>query len=88
MKGKKTTTANSPLKAQDNPVDTCCRKPPPSNSVLEKLHSPTHVPSEGLLQCSIGNYTSTASSKSSSLGQDSPRLLNLADLVSKSQTLL
>lgn len=31
------------------------KKPPSVNSVLEQLHSPTHISSEGLLQYSIGN---------------------------------
>lgn len=58
------------------------KKPSSVNSVLEQLHSPTHISSEGLLQYSIGNYTSTASSKSSFTGPKvSPRLHYLADLV-------
>lgn len=58
-------TSKLTLKTQNNLADTCCQKPSPVNSVLEQLHSPTHISSEGLLQYSIGNYTSTASSKSS-----------------------
>lgn len=52
--GKKKTSKLT-LKAQNNLVDTCWQKPPSVNSVLEQLHSPTHISSEGLLQYSIGN---------------------------------
>lgn len=77
------------LKAQNNLVDTCCQKPPSVNSVLEQLHSPTHISSEGLLQYSIGNYTSTASSKSSFTGPKvSPWLHYLADLVNINQNFI
>lgn len=64
------------LEAQNNLLDTCSQKPPSDKSELKQLHSPTHISSEGLLQYSIGNYTSTASSKSSFTGPKcSPRLL-------------
>ena len=49
-KTKKKKNSKLTLKAQNNVVDTCCQKPPSVNSVLEQLHSPTHVSSEGLLQ--------------------------------------
>lgn len=73
------------LKAQNNLLDTCSRKPPLVNSVLQQLHSPTHISSDGLLRYSIVNYTSTVSSKSSFNGQNIPRLHYLADLVDKIQ---
>lgn len=82
-------TSKLTLKAQNNLVDTCCQKPPSVNSVLKQLHSPTHISSEGLLQYSIGNYTSTTSSKSSFTGPKvSPRLHYLADLVNKNQNFI
>lgn len=86
---KKNKTSKLTLKAQNNLVDTHCQKPPSVNSVLEQLHSPTHISSEGLLQYSIGNYTSTASSKSSFTGPKvSQRLHYLADLVNKNQNFI
>lgn len=90
-KRKKNTkqTSKLTLKAQNSLVDTCCQKPPSVNSVLEQLHSPTHISSEGLLRYSIGNYTSTASSKSSFTGPKvPPRLHYLADLVNKNQNFI
>lgn len=59
----------------------CSQKRLSVNLVLENLHSPTHVSSEGLLQYSIGNYTSTASQKSSFTEPNNSQILNyLADL--------
>lgn len=88
-KKKQNKTSKLTLKAQNNLADTCCHKPSSVNSVLEQLHSPTHISSEGLLQYSIGNYTSTASSKSSFTGPKvSPRLHYLADLISKNQNFI
>ncbi len=70
-------------------MDTCCQKPSSVNSVLEQLHSPTHISSEGLLQYSTGNYASTAPSKSSFTGPKvSPRLHYFADLINKNQNFI
>lgn len=89
FKLKKKKNSKLTLKAQNNLVDTCCQKLSSVNSVLEQLHSPTHVSSEGLLQDSIGNYTSTVSSKSSFTRPNvSPRLHYLADLVNKNQNFI
>lgn len=77
QKKNKTKQKENKTKQQTHPKSTkqsgglTGQKPPSVNSILEQLHSPTHVSSEGLLQYSIGYYTSTAFSKSSFTGPKS-----------------